>query len=214
MTLNKWSSQKIREGQFHRAAQSVVWSLVLALASASAGNAARSHVTGGPAANNQAKNSSNLAREVHHQLMTLPFYSVFDYITFILDGRKVILSGQVLRPMLKKHAVAAIKSLDGVDTLVDQIEVLPSSETDDELRRAIYRAIYEDPALAPYAVQTVPPIHIVVKNGNVSLEGAVNSTADRNLAATHAGTVANVVGVNNNLSVQPIRHAPDQWDVR
>jgi hyperosmotically inducible protein len=148
----------------------------------------------------QSKNP-NLAREIRHQLAELPFYSAFDFITFALDGNNVTLTGQVVRPSLKKHAEEAIKSLEGVESVNDQIEVLPKSERDDELRRAIYRAIYEDPLLQGYAVQAVPPIHIIVKDGSVTLEGTVNTANDKSLAAKRASTVENVMGLKNNLKV-------------
>jgi len=145
----------------------------------------------------------SLSREIHHQILMLPFYSVFDAIAFTLDGNKVTLTGQVVRPTLKEQAEAAVKSIEVVTKVVNQIEVLPISSTDDDLRRAVYRALYEDPTLARYAVQAVPSIHIVVKNGNVSLEGPVISTSDKDLAALRAGSVANVLSVKNNLVVQP-----------
>ena len=149
------------------------------------------------------KNPSSLPREIHHQLLVLPYYSVFDIIGFTLDGKKVTLTGQVVRPTLKSQAEAAVKSIEGVAIVVNQIELLPASPADDELRRATYRAIFEDATLARYAVQTVPPIHIIVKNGNVALEGTVASVSDKNLAGSRAGGVANVHNVKNNLVVQP-----------
>jgi hyperosmotically inducible periplasmic protein len=146
---------------------------------------------------------SSLSREIHHQILVLPFYSVFDSISFTLQGNRVTLTGQVLRHSLKENAEAAVKSIEGVDIVVDQIEILPSSPSDDDLRRAVYRALYEDPALAHYAIQNVPPVHIIVKNGGVALEGSVDSASDKNLAATRAGSVANVLSVKNNLVVHP-----------
>lgn len=146
--------------------------------------------------------SSTLAREIHHQLLVLPFYSVFDSVNFALEGRKVTLAGQVVRHTLKEHAEAAVKNLEGVDIVVNNIEVLPVSATDDGLRRAVYRAIYEDSLLARYGIQALPSIHIIVKNGNVSLEGFVMSESDRNLAALRAAGVPNVLGVKNNLVVR------------
>ncbi len=142
-----------------------------------------------------------LSREIHHQLLVLPFYSVFDSISFTLQGNKVILTGQVLRHSLKEHAEAAVKSIEGVDIVVNQIEVLPSSPSDDDLRRAVYRALYEDSTLQRYAIQNVPPVHIIVKSGNVVLEGSVESLSDKNLAATRTASVANVLSVKNNLVV-------------
>jgi hyperosmotically inducible periplasmic protein len=172
--------------------------------------AALSAMRATPAQTSAAKNSArpvenattSLTREIHHQILVLPFYSVFDSINFTLDGHKVTLTGEVLRRTLKEHAEAAVKSIEGVDTVVNQIEVLPVSPTDDDLRRAVYRALYEDPVLERYATQTVPPVHIIVKNGHVSLEGTVESVSDKNLAGTRAGTVPNVAGVKNDLQVR------------
>jgi len=150
----------------------------------------------------EVKDSSPLAKEVHHQLLTLPFYSVFDNIGFSLEGNKVTLYGQVLRWSLKKHAEAEIKSIEGIEMVVNRIEVLPTLASDDDLRRSIYRSIFEDSTLSRYAVQAVPSIHIIVKNGDVSLEGTVGSAADRNLATARTNAVANMRSVKNNLLVQ------------
>lgn len=153
-------------------------------------------------ASTEEKYALTLEHEIHHQIQVLPFYSVFDHIGFKLDGAKVTLTGQVLRPTLKEHAEAAVRSLEGVTVVVNQIELLPASPGDDELRRNIYRAVYEDPVLARYAAQTLPAIHIIVKNGNVVLEGFVESATDKTLAGTRAAGVANVAHVGNNLIVQ------------
>ena len=167
-------------------------------------------VVSGPVQTSAQQNKNpDLTREIRHQLAQLPFYSAFDFITFMLDGKNVTLTGQVMRPSLKKHAEEAIKSLEGVATVNDQIEVLPKSERDDELRRAVYRAIYEDPVLEGYAVQAVPPIHVIVKDGSVTLEGAVNSAADKSLAAKRAGTVEHVVSLRNNLKLPASRNAAE-----
>jgi len=143
-----------------------------------------------------------LAREVRHQLNVLPYASVFDHIAFTLNGNNVTLTGQVVRHTLKTDAEAAVKSIAGVGTVANQIEELPASVSDDELRRAVYRAIYEDPVLSRYAVDELPSIHIIVKNGSVTLEGEVESEADRNRALVRAGFVANVSSVRNNLLVR------------
>ena len=152
-------------------------------------------------AERQAKGDENLVRVVHHQILMLPYYSVFDNVMFTVDGSKVTLSGQVVRPTLKEQAEAAVKSIDGVVIVVDTIEVLPKSTVDDELRRGVYRAIFEDDVLKQYAVQAVPPIHIIVKNGAVALEGAVNNEVDKGLAEKKASTVAGVQSVANHLVV-------------
>jgi hyperosmotically inducible periplasmic protein len=146
---------------------------------------------------------STLAREVRHQLLVLPYYSVFDHITFTLEGDKVTLTGQVLRPTLKRDAEGSVKSIEGMGTVVNHIEVLPVLPTDDELRRAIYHAIFEDAVLQKYAVQALPSIHIIVKNGNAALEGSVDSEADKNLAGAKARGVTNVRDMKDNLVVQP-----------
>ncbi|HEY1481718.1 MAG TPA: BON domain-containing protein [Candidatus Acidoferrum sp.] len=140
-----------------------------------------------------------LAREVRHQLQVLPFYSVFDNIAFTIDGSKLTLRGQVVRPTLRAAADGAVKSIEGVGRVVNEIEVLPQSPSDDELRRAIYRAIFEDPVLQKYAAQALPSIHIIVKNGNVTLEGTVESAEDKNRAASRVSGVANVAGLKDNL---------------
>jgi hyperosmotically inducible periplasmic protein len=188
--------------------------LPLAVAMMATSGAGQSHTPNGQTSKGENNSGSSLAREIHHQIQALPFYSVFDSITFSLDGKRVTLLGQVLRPTLKRHAEAAIKSLEGVESVIDEIEVLPNSPGDDELRRAIYRAIFEDPALAPYAVETVPSIHIIVKSGNVALEGTVKSAADKNLTAIRAAGVANVGGVKNDLTIQSLHDAADSPHVR
>jgi hyperosmotically inducible periplasmic protein len=143
-----------------------------------------------------------LSRELHHQLHTLPFYSVFDFLGFTISGDTVTLTGQVLRPTLKTHAEGAVKSLEGVRTVVNNIEVLPQSAADDELRRNIYRAIFEDSELAKYAVQTVPPIHIIVSNGAVTLAGSVDNETDIALATKEASKVPNIVSLHNALALR------------
>jgi hyperosmotically inducible protein len=153
------------------------------------------------------KYAEGLAREVRHQLSVLPYVSVFDHIAFTMEGNNVTLTGQVVRHTLKTEAEAAVKSIAGVGTVANQIEELPASASDDELRRAVYRAIYEDPVLSRYAVDELPSIHIIVKNGSVTLEGEVESEADRNRALVRAGFVANVSSVRNNLLVRAKENA-------
>jgi hyperosmotically inducible periplasmic protein len=148
--------------------------------------------------------SALLAQEVRHQIHVLPFYSVFDYIGYTLEGTKVTLTGQVLRPTLKEQAQAAMKDIEGIITVVDQIEVLPPSPSDDALRDRVYGAIYENPILQRYAVHEVPPIHIIIKNGKVTLRGSVESLSDKSLAEALTRSVPDVIGVTNDLTV----HAP------
>ena len=147
------------------------------------------------------KSRQNLYKEVRHQLVMLPWYSVFDNLAYQVEGDKVLLYGQVTRPSLKSDAEAAVKSIEGVSSVVNNIEVLPPSPMDDQLRRAVYRAIYGDSGLSRYSIQAVPSIHIIVKNGNVTLEGAVDNETDKNLAYMRASQVPNVFSVKNNLVV-------------
>jgi|SRR2546423_3500098 len=149
----------------------------------------------------EAKSEQNLAREVRHQLVLLPYYSVFDNLGFKVDGDRVTLEGQVTRPTLKSDAENVVKGIEGVASLSNNIDVLPPSPMDDQLRRALYRAIYGDPSLSRYSWSAVPSIHIIVKSGNVALEGVVDSEGDKNLAGIRANSVPNVFSVKNNLTV-------------
>jgi hyperosmotically inducible protein len=155
----------------------------------------------GKSQHSEPKSRDKLYKEVRHQLVMLPWYSVFDNLAYQVDGDKVTLYGQVTRPTLKSDAEAAVKSIEGISSVVNNIEVLPPSPMDDQLRRALYRAIYGDTALSRYSVQAVPSIHIIVKNGNVTLEGVVDNETDKNLAGMRANQVPNVFSVKNNLVV-------------
>ena len=153
------------------------------------------------AAQNEAKPANKLMKEVRHELVMLPYYSVFDNLEYRIEGDKVVLSGQVVRPTLKSDAEAVVKSIEGVSKVENQIEVLPVSPMDDQLRRALYRAIYSDAGLFRYGTSSVPSIHLIVKNGNVTLEGVVDNEADKNLANLRANQVPNVFSVKNNLRI-------------
>lgn len=147
------------------------------------------------------KYRERLAKQVRHQLVMLPWYSVFDNLAFRVDGDKVTLLGQVIRPTLKSDAEAAVKSIEGVASVKNDIEVLPLSPMDDQLRRAVFRAIYSGPGLQRYGLGAIPAIHIIVKNGNVTLVGVVDNEMDRNLANIRANQVPNVFSVKNDLVV-------------
>lgn len=143
---------------------------------------------------------NRIAREVRHELVTLPGYRVFDYLTYRIDGSKVTLFGQVTRPLVKSDAEKAVQSIEGVSSVDNQIEVLPVSRLDDRIRIAVYNAIYSKAPLQKYQMDAVPPIHIVVKNHNVTLEGVVNSVGDKDLAGLAAKGVPGVFKLTNNLS--------------
>jgi hyperosmotically inducible protein len=143
-----------------------------------------------------------IAREVRHELVMLPFYGVFDNLAFQVNGGTVTLLGQVTRPTLQSDAANAVKRIEGVTNVVNKIQVLPLSDFDWQTRRAEYRTIYGDPNFTKYAFQAIPPIHIIVDNGHVTLVGVVDSETDKNLAAIRANSVSGVFSVNNELRVQ------------
>jgi hyperosmotically inducible periplasmic protein len=147
------------------------------------------------------KGQVRLEKEVRHELVMLPFYGVYDNFAYKVDGSTVTLMGQVTRPNLKSEAEKVVKDIEGVERVDNQIEVLPLSPNDDRLRDAVYRAIYGTTGLDRYGLRAVPTIHIIVKNGNVTLEGAVANEGDKNLANIKASGVAGVFTVKNNLHV-------------
>lgn len=145
---------------------------------------------------------NRLVKEVRHELVMLPYYGVFDNLSFKVEGFKVTLLGQVTQPTLKSTAGNVVKAIEGVESVDNQIEVLPLSPNDDRIRRAAYRAIYARAPLDRYALQAVPPIHIIVKNGNITLEGVVANEGDRNMANIKANGVSGAFKVVNNLQVE------------
>jgi hyperosmotically inducible protein len=148
-------------------------------------------------------NESRIAREVRHQLVMLPYYGVFDDLAFSVNDGTVTLLGAVTRPTLKSDAENVVKRIEGVSQVINKIEVLPPSPMDDQIRLAVYRAIYGDPALSTrYGYRALPSIHIIVKNGHVTLEGVVANEADKNIANIKANGVPNVFSVTNNLQVE------------
>jgi hyperosmotically inducible periplasmic protein len=147
------------------------------------------------------KGEMRLQKEVRHELVMLPTYDVFDNLAYKVEGGTVTLFGQVTRPTLKSDAERVVKGIEGVERVDNQIEVLPLSPNDDQLRRAVYRAIYGTDGLDRYAMRAVPTIHIIVNNGHVTLEGAVATEGDKNLANIKANSVSGVFSVTNNLQV-------------
>jgi len=148
------------------------------------------------------RGTDRIAKEVRHELVMLPYYNVFDNLAFKVDGSTVTLLGQVSRPTLKSDAENVVKRVEGVEKVVNNIEVLPTSPNDDRIRIAVYRAIFGQAGLQRYGFQSVPPIHIIVNNGNVTLEGVVAIEADKNLAGIQANGVPGVFSVKNNLRVE------------
>ena len=147
----------------------------------------------------------DLSERVRHELVMLPFLGVFDHLTFQVEGDKVILAGQVNRPTLRTSAERVVMNVAGVSTVSNQIEVLPLSPFDDQVRLATLRSIYSFPALQRYGLGVVPGIHILVKNGNVTLAGVVANQADAQLAYLRAMQVPGVFSVSNQLMVEGAR---------
>ena len=142
---------------------------------------------------------ARIVREVRHELLTLPQYGVFDYLTFSVSGRTVTLQGDVRLPVLKSNAEKALKEIEGVEQVDNKINVLPVFPSDDGIRVAVYQAIYGNSSLQRYAFQAIPSIHIIVNNGNIRLEGAVANKADADQALIRAKTVPNTFQVTSNL---------------
>ncbi len=148
-----------------------------------------------------ANGDAYVTREVRHELMLVPWYTVFDNLQYSVKGNEVTLSGQVTQPTVKSDAENAVKQIQGVGKINDQIEVLPLSEMDDQIRRAEYHAIYSQGDLSRYGVGALQSIHIIVKGGHVTLEGAVDNEKDKEAANIYANSVPNVFSVENHLTV-------------
>lgn len=144
---------------------------------------------------------ARIQKEVRHELVMLPFLTVFDNLAFQVNGYDVTLLGQVTNPTLKSDAENVVKKIEGVERVDNQIEVLPVSPMDERLRRSLYRAIYGYPPLQRYALPVIKPIRIVAKNGNVTLEGVVDNEADKNIVGMRARGVPGIFSVTNNLVV-------------
>jgi hyperosmotically inducible periplasmic protein len=152
----------------------------------------------------QAREVARLVRTIRRELVTLPFYDVFDWLEGDVraDGT-VVLRGQVVRPTTKSSAENVVKDIEGVERVVNEIEVLPLSPNDDRIRIAVYRELFNfNSPLFRYATQAVPPIHIIVKNGRVTLKGVVANKGDSDLANIRARTVPGVFEVTNQLQVE------------
>jgi len=164
-------------------------------------------ITGIPALAQQAQQEASqkaverIQREVRHELVMLPYLDVFDNLAYKVDGYNVTLFGQVTRPVLKSDAENVVKKIEGIEKVDNQIEVLPPSPMDDQLRLRLYRAIYGYAPLQKYALGVLKPIRIIVKGGHVTLEGVVDNASDKNVAGLRANGVPGVFSITNNLAV-------------
>jgi len=143
-----------------------------------------------------------LEKKVRHELVTLPYYGVFDNLAFQVNGGTVTLYGQVVQPTTKSDAAQRVARVAGVNRVVNKIDVLPLSPFDDSLRRRTYRAVFGTAGLSRYAMGANPSIHIVVDHGQVTLEGVVSNSNDAQLAYMAARSVPGVFSVTNNLQVE------------
>ncbi len=148
-----------------------------------------------------AQAAPDINEQVRHEIVMLPYYQIFDLIGFEVDGGVVTLTGEVTMPLLKKNAEKAVMRISGVQQVVNKIEVLPYSPFDDMIRASVYRAVYTNPNFTRYALRAYGPIHIIVKNGDVRLIGAVLTETDRNIAGIMARGVSGVFSVNNDLTI-------------
>jgi hyperosmotically inducible periplasmic protein len=153
-------------------------------------------------ASNGPGKSATLDERVRHALATIPYYNVFDDLSFRVDNGVVTLFGEVTQPVVKDDAGSSVKHIEGVTAVNNEIEVLPLSPFDNQIRRATYRAIYGYPALQRYAMGVVPAIHIIVKDGHVTLKGVVATEMDKQMAFMRANGVPNVFSVDNDLQVK------------
>lgn len=149
----------------------------------------------------QRTGAEELTRKIRRELVTLPYYGVFDNLAFRVDGNTVTLLGQVVRPTTRSDAARRVARLDGVSTVVNRIEVLPLSSFDDSIRRSTYRAIYRQGSLYRYMLGANPSIRIIVNRGHITLEGVVSSPMDSQLAYMAARGVSGVFSVRNNLRI-------------
>jgi len=149
-----------------------------------------------------APDASAIETQVRHELVTLPFYGVYDDLNYAVMGDTVTLSGRVTRPTLKSDADAVVKRIPGIATVINQIEVLPLSTSDNRIRWAAYRALFNyNSPLFRYGLGGDPNIHIIVKNGHVTLKGVVSSASDKQIASMYMQHVFGVFSVTNELMV-------------
>jgi osmotically-inducible protein OsmY len=182
-------------------------SILILCVIASGGTAASAKSAQGPAPPDRGSQNYErwLTREVRHELVQVPWLSVFDNLQYSVKGSEVTLSGQVWQPVTKDDAQTAVKGIEGVTKVNNNIEVLPLSPMDDQIRRAEYRAIYGFPELQRYAMGVLPSIHIIVKNGHVTLTGTVDNAMDKSVVEIRAKSVPNVFSVDDKLEVKPAR---------
>ena len=147
--------------------------------------------------------TKTLDQQVRHELLMLPYYTIFDDVSYRVDGGTVYLAGDVRQPWLKTDAEKAVKAIAGVTRVVNDIRVLPPSSMDNRIRFAEYRAVFGYGGLYRYAMGPNPPVRIIVDGGRVKLVGYVATAMDKNVAGIRANGVPGVFSVDNDLMVAP-----------
>ena len=164
-------------------------------------------VAGAAAKDDGDHSDPSLAKKVGHEIRMYSWYTIWDNVNIKVNDGNVELMGQVSQPYKKSDLARLAQSVPGVHSVTNELEVLPLSNFDDQLRRQVARAIYRDPVLSRYAIQAVPPIHIIVDNGHVTLEGVVNNEMEKNVAGIRANAAGLSFGkVVNNLRVENPSH--------
>ncbi|MGE0126939.1 MAG: BON domain-containing protein [Blastocatellales bacterium] len=157
-----------------------------------------------PRAESEAGNLAYLTKEIRKELVTLPYFSVFDWLEgYVEADGTVYLRGQVTRPTLKKDSQRRVERVEGVDRVINQIEVLPLSPNDDRLRRAVFRELFNgNSPLFRYGQQPVPSIHIIINRGRLTLKGVVANKGDSDIANIKANGVPGLFEIKNELKVE------------
>ena len=153
---------------------------------------------------NTPQENPRLVKQIRHELATLPYYGVFDWLEFEMKpDNTVVLRGYVTRPTTKSDAEARVKDIEGVKGVINEIQVLPVSPNDDRLRIALYRQLYNwDSPLFRYATQAIPSIHIIVDRGRATLKGIVANSSDAQIAYMRARSVPGLFEVKNELTIE------------
>jgi hyperosmotically inducible protein len=183
--------------------RNILWSLILTMAGGLCGIAAGlPSNTGLQTLSANQRVQDRIGREVFHELVMLPQLTVFDHLAYTINDDTVTLIGQVRNAILKDAAESVVKHVEGVEHVVNNIEILPVSNGDERIRRQVARALFNDSRLFRYSLQSVPSIHIIVKRGHVVLEGVVDNETDKNTAGIRSNGVSGVFSVTNNLQVE------------
>jgi hyperosmotically inducible protein len=150
-----------------------------------------------------ALDDNGIANQTRHEILMYPHYTIWDNITYRVQNGNVELNGEVSQPYKKTDLTRIVQRIPGVVSVINNLKVLPLSSMDDRLRQQVARAIFRDPILSRYALEPIPPIHIIVDNGHVTLEGVVATETEKNVAALRAnGAGLSFGGVTNNLVVE------------